>query len=73
MEVARVLLARQGWVICDRSRNESYDLLCRRGDQRVYTEVKGTTTCGEQIIITHAEVECEGASTGDALGGCFRN
>jgi hypothetical protein len=57
MDVARESLEREGWVIFDRSRTESYDLLCSRGDQRVYAEVKGTTTSGQQIIITHAEVE----------------
>ena len=57
MDVARGSLEREGWVICDRSRTESYDLLCSRGERRVYAEVKGTASAGDQIIITHAEVE----------------
>ena len=57
MGVASKQLREEGWAVEDKSSTESYDLLCTRGDQRVYAEVKGTKSTGEQIIITHPEVE----------------
>jgi hypothetical protein len=35
---------------------ESYDLRCRRDDQEMRVEVKGTTTDGAEIILTPNEV-----------------
>jgi len=57
MCVASKQLREEGWVVENKSSTESYDLLCSRGNRRAYAEVKGTATCGEQIRITHAEVE----------------
>jgi hypothetical protein len=62
-----MFLQGESWTLCDRSRAESYDLLCTRGNRRVYAEVKGTTSAGEQIIITHAEVEFARAHQQDML------
>ncbi|WP_433194252.1 MrcB family domain-containing protein [Nocardia sp. CA-107356] len=36
---------------------ESYDLLATRGAERIYVEVKGTTSLGGQVILTYNEVE----------------
>ena len=35
---------------------ESYDLICRRGDEVKHVEVKGTTTNGAEVILTPNEV-----------------
>ena len=35
---------------------ESYDLICRRGDEVKHVEVKGTTTDGAEVILTPNEV-----------------
>jgi Domain of unknown function (DUF3883) len=55
--VATELLRSQGWFVDDRSRYESYDLLCSRGGREVYAEVKGSSEGDSQIIITNREVE----------------
>ena len=36
--------------------SESYDLICRRGDEVKHVEVKGTTTDGAEVILTPNEV-----------------
>lgn len=40
----------------DRHVGNSFDLLATRGDERLYVEVKGTSTSGEQVILTKNEV-----------------
>lgn len=45
------------FVVEDHHRNHSYDLLCRRGKEVIYVEVKGTQTEGKAIILTSGEVE----------------
>jgi Domain of unknown function (DUF3883) len=53
---------------------ESYDLICRRGDEVKHVEVKGTTTDGIEVILTPNEVRhapeypCTGADTMHAAG-----
>lgn len=47
----------QGWTVKDVGAKESYDLLLSRGNERLHVEVKGTTSRGEQVILTRAEVE----------------
>ena len=37
--------------------NRSYDLLCIAGDDEIRIEVEGTTTAGDQVILTANEVE----------------
>ncbi len=37
--------------------SKSYDLDVRRGSEHLYVEVKGTTSTGEEVILTRAEVE----------------
>ncbi|RFU40624.1 DUF3578 domain-containing protein [Actinomadura logoneensis] len=46
----------QGWSVKDVGLKESYDLLLSRGDERLHVEVKGTTSRGEQVVLTRAEV-----------------
>jgi Protein NO VEIN, C-terminal len=40
------------WAVQDVHGGESYDLICRRGDEVKHVEVKGTTTNGEEVILT---------------------
>jgi hypothetical protein len=46
-----------GWLVEDVSATSSFDLLCTKGRDRRYVEVKGTTGAGEQIILTQRELE----------------
>lgn len=46
----------QGWIVEDVSKYESYDLLCTRQEERLYVEVKGTTSEGSKILMTYQEV-----------------
>lgn len=58
MSLAQAHLEGMGWAVEDVSAYESYDLLCRRGDDGdiLYVEVKGTTGAGDQVQITKSEV-----------------
>ena len=42
--------------VTDVSAHASFDLLCRRGEDELHVEVKGTTTLGESIVLTKNEV-----------------
>jgi hypothetical protein len=44
------------WIVEDVHGKESYDLVCRRGDEVKHVEVKGTTTVGTAVILTPNEV-----------------
>ena len=55
--VATAYFEDQGWVVKDVGATESYDLKLSRGEERLHVEVKGTTSPGEQVILTRAEVE----------------
>ena len=44
------------WEVQDVHGQESYDLVCRRGDEVKHVEVKGTTTDGAEVILTPNEV-----------------
>ena len=44
------------WDVQDVHGTESYDLICRRGGEAKHVEVKGTTTDGEEVILTPNEV-----------------
>ena len=46
----------RGWTVRDVHSKQSYDLECRRGDQVLYVEVKGTMGLGEVLIVTRGEV-----------------
>lgn len=47
----------QGWTVKDVGDRESFDLLLTREGQRLHVEVKGTTSAGQEVILTRAEVE----------------
>jgi Domain of unknown function (DUF3883) len=44
------------WDVDDVHGTESYDLICRRGNEIKHVEVKGTTTGGAEVILTPNEV-----------------
>jgi Domain of unknown function (DUF3883) len=44
------------WIVEDVHGSESFDLVCRRGDEVKHVEVKGTTTDGAEVILTPNEV-----------------
>jgi hypothetical protein len=44
------------WTVEDVHGSQSYDLICRRGDEIKHVEVKGTTTEGAEVILTPTEV-----------------
>lgn len=46
----------KAWDVKDVHGTESYDLICRRGDEVKHVEVKGTTTDGAEVILTPNEV-----------------
>lgn len=56
VEVSIVHYIAAGWSVMDVGATESFDLDCRRADQRLYVEVKGTTSSGESVILTRNEV-----------------
>jgi hypothetical protein len=45
------------WDVEDVHGTESYDLICRRGNETKHVEVKGTTTDGAEVILTPNEVK----------------
>lgn len=57
MDVARSWLESRGWSVIDRSASAPFDFECTREEERLYVEVKGTTSRGEQIVLTRNEVE----------------
>jgi Protein NO VEIN, C-terminal len=46
----------KAWDVEDVHGTESYDLICRRGDEVRHVEVKGTVTDGTEVILTPNEV-----------------
>jgi hypothetical protein len=61
MAVAKVHLEGLGWRVRDVSSNQPYDFECTRGGERLIVEVKGTTSTGDQIVITRNEVAAQRA------------
>jgi hypothetical protein len=45
-----------GYTVSDVGANQSFDIDARRGSERLHVEVKGTTTAGQQVILTKNEV-----------------
>lgn len=58
---AKLHLEAQGWRVRDVSLTHSYDFECARASEKLIVEVKGTTTLGEQIIVTRNEVAAQRA------------
>ncbi|WP_175482708.1 MrcB family domain-containing protein [Actinokineospora iranica] len=50
-------LVSQGFKVSDVGATHSFDLDARRAGERVFVEVKGTTSNGAEIVLTKAEVE----------------
>ena len=57
MKKATEYLEAHWGVVTDVSGNSSFDLHCRRDSDDLRVEVKGTTTAGEEIILTRNEVK----------------
>lgn len=57
MAAAKSYLEELGFDVEDTSADRPYDLLARRPGEEVFIEVKGTTTAGEEIMLTFNEVE----------------
>jgi hypothetical protein len=55
------------WDVEDVHGTESYDLVCRRGNEVKHVEVKGTTTDGAEVILTPKEVDHARETTDVAL------
>ena len=66
MQAARTHFENEGFEVEDRSANNPYDLLCRRDGERLYVEVKGTTTSGQSVHLTRGEVEHARSHQGEA-------
>ncbi|MDR6593857.1 MrcB family domain-containing protein [Saccharothrix longispora] len=56
VRLAREHLEAEGWTVRDVGAVESYDLAAVRGDERLFVEVKGTTSAGTQVVLTRNEV-----------------
>jgi hypothetical protein len=57
MEAATRHFESLGYKVENCSKNHPYDLLCRRDEEVLYVEVKGTQTDGSGIVLTVGEVE----------------
>lgn len=58
MRAAKIHYEEQGWSVTDVSVTCSYDLVCKRdNEEELHVEVKGTTSDGQQILLTANEVE----------------
>ena len=57
MDAARRHFETNGFACEDQSKNHSYDFRCKRRQEVLYIEVKGTQTDGDEIILTANEVE----------------
>lgn len=62
IRVATEHLEALGYRVDDVGAYESYDLACHRDEERLYVEVKGTTSHGEAVILTKNEVELHRAA-----------
>ncbi|WP_280239645.1 MrcB family domain-containing protein [Nocardia abscessus] len=57
VELATKYFEADGYKVTYTGAKEPFDLLATRGEETVYVEVKGTTSLGEQVILTYNEVE----------------
>lgn len=55
--VATSHLESDGWVVEDVGATRSYDLHATKGSTYLIVEVKGTTSLGESVLLTHNEVQ----------------
>jgi hypothetical protein len=61
MQLAERHLGNLGWRVRDVSATHSYDFECTRNGEKLIVEVKGTTSTGDQIVITRNEVAIQRA------------
>lgn len=57
VDVACRYLTSLGWAVEDVGATRSYDIDATRVDQHLFVEVKGTTSDGTEVLLTHGEVE----------------
>jgi hypothetical protein len=56
VDLARSHLCKQGWHVRYVGARETWDVEATRGDEKLYVEVKGTTSPGESVVLTGAQV-----------------
>jgi hypothetical protein len=56
MKEAAAYFRKKGYMVSDVSKHESYDLRCKRHEEVLRVEVKGSQTAGDEIWLTPAEV-----------------
>jgi hypothetical protein len=56
MALAKSRLQELGWRVRDMSATHPYDFECTQGEQQMIVEVKGTTSTGDEVVVTHNEV-----------------
>jgi len=61
MSRAKSHLRDLGWQVRDVSATHPYDFECTRGLDQMIVEVKGTTSTGEDVVVTYNEVEVQRA------------
>lgn len=61
MMLAKNHLQALGWQVRDVSATHPYDFECTRDEQQMIVEVKGTTSSGEDVVVTYNEVEVQRA------------
>jgi hypothetical protein len=60
-----------GWEVEDTHLVAPYDAIARRGDEILFLEAKGTTTLGESVIVTRAEVAWAREHPGQCILGVW--
>jgi hypothetical protein len=59
MALAKSHLQKLGWHVRDVSATHPYDFECTQGEEKMIVEVKGTTSTGDEIVVTHNEVQVQ--------------
>ncbi|MDB4724710.1 DUF3883 domain-containing protein [Planctomycetota bacterium] len=67
MSLAETHFESLGYSWEDTSANKPYDLVARRGEKRLFVEVKGTTTEGEKVFLTKNEIAHARSHAGDCV------
>lgn len=55
--IAKKVFADDGYSVRDTGSTKPYDLLATKQTEEIYVEVKGTTSPGEEVVLTRGEVE----------------
>jgi MrcB-like, N-terminal domain/Domain of unknown function (DUF3883) len=67
VDVAADALEADGWSVHDVGSVKPHDLEARRGDAELWVEVKGTTSAGDEVILTRGEVLDYGGKYPDTM------